>query len=879
MALTQGSRIGPYEIQSPLGEGGMGVVFRARDTKLQRDVAIKLLPDHFGGDAERLARLHREAQVLASLNHPNIAQIYGLEDSSGTPCIVMELVEGVSLDQHIARRRMPLDEVMTVAKSIADALEVAHDRGIIHRDLKPANIKIMPDGRAKVLDFGLAKPVEAEAAPSLTNSPTLIHASVPGVVLGTAAYMSPEQARGKPVDKRTDVWAFGCVLYEMLTGHQAFGGETVSDSISATLGKEPDWSRLPPATPRNIRNVIRRCLEKDSRNRLRDIGDARIELEEPIAIESTAPVDDPLRTRPWAWVMIAATLALMMGGIASAIWFRTNPSPAPDWTGTLLLGGSTVALYPRVSPDGNTVAFQVLINGLTQIGLMNAESGSWSVLTQDRSKGPVINHSWAADGTRLFYSRSESAIFSIPAVGGAERLVLENAAGPETLPDGSLLFVPGGSSPDASAAGPGSRPPLQLQRFWPETGRAEKLPAWIHSNFLTAYKGFPDGKEVVFFGTVQASDTQPHLYILDLSSLTPRRLIPEIPLRTRPAGFPIAIGRDGQSVLIDIPSGDLHRIVEVSRSSGRPNRTLLTLTSEIWFMDVGPDGTIFTDQLQRPLEFIRFTAGGGNVEQLASSPTEGNPEDAIQFPSGHVLLATTISGKQRLVVSGPNKEQAPFIETKEETAAPAALIAGRDLAFMLGSPPNQVIAIASITGGRISRRITPPATGRVARLAASTDGAFLYCIIDRNIWVVPVDGQNPRRIGAADSLAVHPNGREVIVQRTEKGETHRYRLNASGEGAEQQIRAGESSTMIMGDLGTSAVNSNDRLLVTVAPLDSWFWGIGIVDLNTGMLTRVPTDYAGDISGANWTSDGKIIATGLPLRSSIWRFRPAQPARS
>jgi serine/threonine protein kinase len=262
--LTPGARIGPYEIVSSLGAGGMGEVYRARDTKLNRVVAIKVLPDLFAGDGERLARFTREAQTLASLNHPHIAHVHGLEESGGLRALVMELVEGQDLSQRLARGLMPLDEALALAKQIAEALEAAHDRGIVHRDLKPANIKVRTDGTVKVLDFGLAKLVAAEATDTadagknLTQAPTVTTAAMmtrPGVILGTAAYMSPEQARGDPVDKRTDIWAFGCVLYEMLTGRGAFAGRTLPDTLAAVLSREPDWAALPTTTPRGVRRL------------------------------------------------------------------------------------------------------------------------------------------------------------------------------------------------------------------------------------------------------------------------------------------------------------------------------------------------------------------------------------------------------------------------------------------------------------------------------------------------------------------------------------------------------------------------------------------------------------------------------------------------
>src|SRR5438093_2391995 len=285
MAILTGVRLGPYEILSALGAGGMGEVYRAHDTKLGRDVALKILPDIFATDPERLARFRREAQVLASLNHPHIGAIYGVEESNGIRALVLELVEGPTLADRIAQGTIPLDEALPIARQIADALEAAHEQGVIHRDLKPANIKLRPDGVVKVLDFGLAKLAEAPAASGavgVSQSPTITTPAMMtgvGMILGTAPYMSPEQAKGRPADKRSDVWAFGCVLYEMLTARQAFEGEDVQDILSRVLQREPDWSKLPSRLPPRVEEVLRRCLEKDVKNRRRDMGDVRIDLE------------------------------------------------------------------------------------------------------------------------------------------------------------------------------------------------------------------------------------------------------------------------------------------------------------------------------------------------------------------------------------------------------------------------------------------------------------------------------------------------------------------------------------------------------------------------------------------------------------------------
>jgi eukaryotic-like serine/threonine-protein kinase len=282
VALTSGTSIGPYEVLGRLGAGGMGEVYRARDPRLGREVALKVLPDTFAADSERRARFLREAQVLASLNHPHIAAIYGFEDS-GTGAIVMELVGGPTLADRITQGRISITESLSIAAQIASALDAAHEKGIVHRELKPANVKLTADGAVKVLDFGLAKALGAESpASNLSESPTVAAATHAGLILGTPAYMSPEQARGQATDKRTDIWAFGCVLYELLTARHAFAGDTVSDLVAAVLTREPDFSILPADTPPAIRRLLRRSLVKEPKRRLRDIADARLEIEDAV---------------------------------------------------------------------------------------------------------------------------------------------------------------------------------------------------------------------------------------------------------------------------------------------------------------------------------------------------------------------------------------------------------------------------------------------------------------------------------------------------------------------------------------------------------------------------------------------------------------------
>src|SRR3984893_446558 len=285
MTIAVGTRLGSYEVVAQIGAGGMGEVYRAPDTKLARDVAIKVLPANFVNDPERLSRFQREARMLAALNHTNIATIYGLEQSGGVTCLVMELVSGETLAERVKAGPLGTEEALKIAVQIAEALEAAHEKSIIHRDLKPANVKVTQEGKVKVLDFGLAKAFAGDATnEDISNSPTLsMGATMQGVILGTAAYMSPEQARGKACDKRTDIWAFGCVLYELLTARQGFRGETFSDIVAAVLRQEPNWLALPAWTPVKIRDLLGRCLQKDMRRRFHDAADARIEIEEALA--------------------------------------------------------------------------------------------------------------------------------------------------------------------------------------------------------------------------------------------------------------------------------------------------------------------------------------------------------------------------------------------------------------------------------------------------------------------------------------------------------------------------------------------------------------------------------------------------------------------
>jgi serine/threonine-protein kinase len=455
-----GRRIGVYQILAPIGAGGMGEVYRARDTRLGREVAIKFLPRAFTTDTNRLARFEREARVLASLNHPHIGGIHGIEDApidGGPPvrALILELVEGETLAERIAHtesKALPVKEALEIARQIADALDAAHEKGIVHRDLKPANIKITPDGVVKVLDFGLATVVAGDGStPDFTQSPTMtIGSTRDGVILGTAAYMSPEQARGVPVDKRTDIWAFGCVLYEMLTGRVTFVGDTVSDTIAAILEREPDWTVLPPETPAGVQRVLHRCLTKDPKRRLRDIGDVRNEIEDfphlPPSSISTAALRDSRRL--WYWSVAAAAVLLSVVAIV-AEWNpklspETVPSsgarltmPLPDGIRLSTAGfGSNLV----VSPDGQYVAF---------VGEQGATSRLYLRTLQDR-EARVIPGSEGASGPFFSPDSQWVALFAAgklmkaPTRGGAPT-VLGDAPAPRGGfwgDNGTIVFSP-----------------------------------------------------------------------------------------------------------------------------------------------------------------------------------------------------------------------------------------------------------------------------------------------------------------------------------------------------------------------------------------------------------------------------------------------------
>ena len=502
-----GRTIGSYQLQAFLGAGGMGEVYRARDLRLGRDVAIKMLRRDVTADRDQLARFEREARVLASLNHPNIATIHGVESTDGVHAIVMELVEGDTLAERLGSgrgaRRLAVDEALNFAKQIADGLDAAHERGIVHRDLKPSNIKITPDGVVKVLDFGIAKSVRsAHATQTLDEELTVTRDdTLDGVVIGTAAYMSPEQARGQAVDKRADIWAFGCVLYEMLTGRVAFAGATGSDTIVAVLQREPDWDALPPSTPTVVRRLLERCLEKDIKRRQRDIADARRDLD--LTVEPARERDTRRRARQWVGWLVAVVVTV----IGVAVWWVVTrrdsaPTQASDPTLTRITWDGDYAINPAVSLDGSLIAYASTAGGQRNLDLwlQRVAGGTPIRLTQDQADDHAPDFS--PDGTAIAFrsERGGGGVFVMPSLGGDARLIAPGGREPRFSPDGTrIAYWTGGPL--------GGTRNLGTAIFVvPANGGT---PQRLASQFVSARNPIwsPDGRGLLFFGRQSPSAT------------------------------------------------------------------------------------------------------------------------------------------------------------------------------------------------------------------------------------------------------------------------------------------------------------------------------------------------------------------------------------
>src|SRR5688500_10439981 len=729
-ASLAGTRVGSHEITAKLGEGGMGEVYRATDTRLRREVAIKVLPEAFTADRDRLARFEREAQTLAALNHPNIAAIYGLEETNGTQALVMELVEGEDLSARIARGPLPLDEALAIARQIAEALEAAHERGIVHRDLKPANVKVRADGTVKVLDFGLAKALEPAASPAaadLAHSPTLTgaHGTQLGVILGTAAYMAPEQARGGVVDKRADVWAFGVLLHEMLTGRRLFVGETVSDTLAAVLRAEIDLAALPAAVPPAVRTLLRRCLERNPRNRLHDVADARIAIDDVLAgrteeASPASPAPRPLAHRALPW----ALAVLLAAALAWAIWPRLGgggPATAPrspvlaihlppgltmrlDEQG--LLG--QVAIF-AIAPDGSRVAF---VEGASAGRLFVRDLESAELRPLEGTEG-ASSPFFSPDG-RFVAFFSPGKLRKVAVDGGRPTDVADASLdrGGVWCPDGSIVFAPSATS-GLSRLAAGTDRPVPLT----ELGEGERTHRWPAL--------LPGGREVAFtVGVVgQPGDYEDSaIDAVEVASGKRRRLFRGASMvRFTPDGTAL-LGRNKEVLAMPL-AGAEGRSTEDARTVLRDVAGIAA--SGVVYFDVAADGTLIYAQRDPMVDQL----------QLAWFGPSGQAEPLDLPPGPYRNLRIAPDGSRVAVAAGPGGGRGGDVWVLD--------LASRALT-KLTFDGKSVAPIWSRDGSRVTYQVTLPDGSEEfhERLADGSQGPVVLAKFGRGRARAPVSWMN-----------------------------------------------------------------------------------------------------------------------------------------
>jgi Tol biopolymer transport system component len=709
-ALRIGGRIGTYEVIAVIGAGGMGQVYRARDTRLGRDIALKVLPPEFAADPERVRRFNREAQLLASLNHPRIASIYGFEDGA----LVLEFVDGPTLADRIAQGPLPLDEAMSIAAQIADALEAAHTQGIVHRDLKPANVKLRPDGAVKVLDFGLAKsldPAGVELDPAI--SPTITVATRAGMILGTAAYMSPEQARGHAADRRADVWAFGCVLYEMLTGRSPFGRETVSDSLAAVLTAAPDWSLLPSSTPPAVLRLLQRCLEKDPRRRLRDTGDARLEIEDALRPDASPAVTTTSRGLATRWVA-ALVIGAALGGTAIGHFLTTRaPDAAPAFSRVVrLTNGPQREQGAAISPDGKWVAYISDAGGKPDVWVKFLAGGEPANLT-------------AASGLE---------VSSGTGVGGLE-----------ISPDGDRIAV--------MAREPGAPRYSTWEIPAPLPGRARRV---LGENLL-AMRWSPDGQHITFINAGGTAGDA--LWIADADGVNRREILP---------------ARDGMHIhwptwsddgyiyfirtFTTIVNLDHSEIYRVDARGTRPMEPVVqTLRRALHPMPLRSNkGLIYSANPQTAdMRLWWRSPDGKDTRQLVAGV--GEYAETRAAANGSALVSTLYDLRQslmRIAVGGAAPEMSALTDGYHGDLDPMVSPSGDRVVFSSSRDGNRHVWIARIDGSD-ARPLTSGAS-EDDRPAFSPDGRQVAFASDRGgsrgIWIVADDGGPPRKVVDAELI-------------------------------------------------------------------------------------------------------------------------------
>jgi serine/threonine protein kinase/Tol biopolymer transport system component len=734
-----GQRFGVYQVLDVLGVGGMGEVYRARDTKLGRDVAVKVLPRLFSRNPERLARFEREARLLASLNHPHIAAIYGFEEMAGTHALVLELVEGPTLAERLRRGPVSTAEALQVARQIAGALEAAHERGVVHRDLKPQNIKVKRDGTVKVLDFGLAKAAVAAAADH-EGSPM---ATVPvdrtpeGTILGTTSYMSPEQSRGHDVDKRTDIWAFGCVLYEMLTGRPAFAGETISDTLAALLTQEPDWQTLPPDTPRGIQSLLRRCLNKTPVDRLHDIADARIEIQEAIAQPAVMPATGrPPRPARWTrvipWVVAAGSSALALLLVQQALrGTGASPGPVTRLDLDLPVGVELVTVYPPamvLSPDGTRVAFVGVLRGLRQLYMRRLDQFETVSIRGTENANAVF---MSPDGRALGFITADLALKKVSLTDGLVTTIEHDAefsTGAAWGADDRITFVRAGVLWQVPASGGAATQLTTLDRE-----KRELLHAWPHV--------IAQGRTLLFASITGSSRGASHIEALSLDSRQRRVIV------------------DSGTYPLYVPSGHL-----------------------LFFRDGALLGAPFdVDRLQVTGPVVRV------LENLAVGTTMDAPLAAVSN-AGSLTYAPGDAGTTRLVwVSRQGVEQ-PITETPRRYQYPRLTPDGRRTAVATaGDLWIQDLARATLT------RLTSEETVGNAFPVWTPDGTHVVFRTSTGMYSIAADGSgHPQPIAGAVSgdlpCSIAPDGDTLAFMR-QNAQTSRdvYVLSLDGRSGPRPV--------------------------------------------------------------------------------------------
>ena len=775
MSLASGTHLGSYEILALLGAGGMGEVYRARDTKLGRDVALKTLPDSLTHDADRLARFRREAHLLAALNHPHIASIYGFEETNGQRFLVLELVEGETLAARIQRGPLPVEEALAIARQIAEALETAHEKGIVHRDLKPANIALTPHDRVKVLDFGLAKATDAVAAPdglAALNSPTVTSPAMLtglGVILGTAAYMSPEQARGRAADKRSDVWAFGCVLFEMLTGRRAFEGEDVSDMLAAVLKSDPAWDALPPSLPPAIRSLLEGCLEKNPRERISDISTALFVLKRSLPAPSNLTTRG--RRAPSSAIWVVLVLAGAAAGAAAAIGLRPRPAPAilPVTRFAIAVPeGPTLTLSRRVvavSADGTRIAY-VADGRLYLRSLSDIESRPIA------GADPAIEPAFSPDGESIVFW-AEPALKRISVTGGAPVIVCETNPAPfgiDWSASGIVFSQPGAGIMRVS---PNGGTPAMLARVTARDGLAEGpqlLPdgdtlLFTLARFDTTSSNVWDKAQVV----AQSLRTGDRKTLIDRGSGA--RYLPTGHLVYMVGGTMMAVPLDLGTMRVT--AGAVPVIEGVRRSaptSGGATHYAFSNTGVLVYVP-GPARSGQDDV------FLYDRKGGATALKL--------PPGAFAYPrvspDGKWLALETNDGKQAAVslyeLSGASSLRR--LTFGGNNRLPIWSADGKRVAFQSDREGDLAIFWQSVAGGTAERLTRPEAgTSHVPESWSPRDEVFLFSVTkdpETSLWTFSIRDRNASRFADVTSTGVptnavfSPDGRLVAYQAGETG--------------------------------------------------------------------------------------------------------------